>query len=187
MNKISVITVLLLCSLCLFSCGNNGTKATVDKEKELLEKELELAKRELEISKKESETQTNADSQTKKHEKAEVVEKSKSSTIDILDDPIKIMQTIFDAAKTRDFSKLSWLCDPTGNNDRDTRNICNMEFLPLEVQDEFVEYFKNGKIIGNATIIGSNASVKFKVGSNGDKDEEMVFVKIDGKWYLEGF
>ena len=178
MNKIALITAFLIGSFFLFSCNNNATKTTIDKEKELLEKELELTKKELELSKKESEVQA---------KKQEQVRQKEDVATDILDDPVKIMQTIFTAAKTKDFSKLSGLCDPTGGNDGDTKSICNIELQSLADQKEFIEYFQNGNVIGNTTIIGNMAGVKFNYGPKGDIEDEMNFVKINEKWYLSHF
>jgi len=155
-----------------------------DKEKELLEKELELTKKELELSKKEDEVKTKTESEPLKQKQ---VEKTPTVATDIHDDPVQIMQTIFMSAKTRDFSKLNGLCDPTGGNDGDTKTICNIGSQPFTAQEEFIEYFQNGKVVGTAIIIGDNASVKFKFGPDGNKDEEMNFVKINGKWYLSSF
>lgn len=181
-----LIAVIFLGSIFLFSCKNTS----LDKEKKLLEKELELTKKELELSKKEVEIQEKEKSKPQKHEKLVLVEtKSTSSTIlyDTQDDPVKIMQVIFEAAKTNNFSKLSELCDPTGSGDNDTKSICNIASQSFQLQKEFKEYFQNGKVIGSALISGNSASVKFQFGPDGNKNEEMHFSKVNGKWYLSSF
>lgn len=182
MKKTFIVTT-FLSSFLLISCNNTSTE---DKEKELLKKELELAKKELELNKKESEeVRMKKESNPKKQETTETQIEVVST--DIQEDPVKIMQTIFDVAKTNDFSKLSGLCDPTGSGDGDTKSICNVGTQSPKAQNEFKEYFQNGKIIGTALINGNTASVKFKFGPDGTKEEEMNFTKVGGKWYLSSF
>lgn len=76
------------------------------------------------------------------------------------------------------------LCDPLAENDGDTRDICN---LTEKRQKEFIEYFKDGKLNGSATIDGDKAKVPFLFGPGASKDEEMNLVKREGKWYLYSF
>lgn len=101
--------------------------------------------------------------------------------------PEKIVQKIFDAAKSGDFSKLKDLCDPTGYGDGDTKDICAMASKPKKDQDEFVQYFKNGSIVGEAIIEGDNATVNIKFGPDGTKSEKIILKKIMGNWYLSDF
>jgi hypothetical protein len=79
---------------------------------------------------------------------------------------------------------LPGLCDPTGANDGDTKQICNIGQAPKDKQDEFVKYFEKGKVVGDAEISGDSAKVKILFGLNGNKKEEFNLVRIDGKWYL---
>lgn len=103
-------------------------------------------------------------------------------------DPSSVVQVIFDAAATEDFEILSEICDPLGDNDGDTRDICSCgkEDVDKELLKSFVEYFAKGKVV-STSIEGDWAKVEFKFGPNGNKDETMSLVKRDGKWYLSGF
>ena len=103
------------------------------------------------------------------------------------EDPEKVVQKIFDAAKSGDFSTLKNLCDPTGNGDGDTKDICNMASQTKKVQDDFVNQFKNGSIDGEAVIEADVAVVKIKFGPTGTKNEKIELKKIMGNWYLSDF
>ena len=85
-----------------------------------------------------------------------------------LTDPIAVVQAIFDAAQSGDFSQLSLLCDPEGENDGDTRDICLVS-EDEELQDLFVEFFANGKVAGEATFrrFNSEATVPILFGPDG--------------------
>lgn len=112
---------------------------------------------------------------------------SGSVSEDVHGDPVKMMETIFDAAKTNDFSKLNGLCTPTGEGDRDVKMICNLASETDEMKKEFVSYFSTGRVLGPATITENEATVRFSFGPDGSREEEMNFVKVDGKWYLSSF
>ena len=91
---------------------------------------------------------------------------------------------VFAAAQSGDYESLRGLCDPTGKGDGDTkRYICAAADAP----EEFVQYFKNAKLNGEATIKDDQAAVPFLFGPNGQKKETMNMVKRDGKWYLSSF
>jgi hypothetical protein len=107
-----------------------------------------------------------------------------SQNTDIQDDPVKVVEEVFDAARTGDFSALSGLCDPSGSGDGDTKEICSIASSSKEKQDEFVKYFEKGKVVGEAEISGDAAKVKILFGLNGNKKEEFNLVRISGKWYL---
>jgi protein involved in sex pheromone biosynthesis len=103
------------------------------------------------------------------------------------DDPVKVVEEIFNAAKSNDFSILSGLCDPKGGGDADVKEICDLSSRPKERQDDFKNYFSKGQVIGSAEITGDKAKVKIKFGPDGTKDEEFNLVRIDGKWYISSF
>ncbi len=96
--------------------------------------------------------------------------------------PEAVVNTIFDAAKNKDYSKLSTLC--ADDADGDSKSICN---LPEERKESFVEYFSKGKVNGSAQIEGDNAKVNILFGPDGTKEETMNLTKKDGKWYLVSF
>ena len=107
-----------------------------------------------------------------------------SQTDEIQSDPVKVVEAVFEAARTGDFSVLPGLCDPTGSNDGDTKAICLIGTLPEEDRNQFVKYFEKGKVKGEPEISGNNAKVKILFGPSGNNDEEFNLVRIDGKWYL---
>ncbi len=96
--------------------------------------------------------------------------------------PENVVNTVFNAAKTKDYSKLSTLCSPEA--DGDCKHICD---LKEEDKESFISYFSKGKINGKATIEGDNAKVPILFGPEGTKDETMNLVKKEGKWYLMSF
>ena len=101
-------------------------------------------------------------------------------------DPTKVLQAVFDVAGGAEASVLGQLCDPMGQNDGDTRRICDLAG-GFEPNDEFVLYFRNGKLNGDALIDGTLATVPFLFGPDGDREESMKMVQRDGKWYLSAF
>ena len=102
--------------------------------------------------------------------------------------PESVVQAIFDAAKSGDFSGLKDLCDPLGENDGDTQAICGLA-TDAANRDEFVQYFSTGKVNGSAQIspAGDKAQVPFLLGPDGDSEGTMTLVNRDGQWYLFGF
>ncbi|MBN1657144.1 MAG: tetratricopeptide repeat protein [Anaerolineae bacterium] len=108
------------------------------------------------------------------------------STVDFTD-PAAVVQAVFDAAASQDFSVLASLCDPLGENDEDTAMICAITDSHAS-RDSFVEYFRKGKIVGEAIFHGDDqAEVQFLYGPEGDEPETVHLIKRDGKWYLLGF
>ena len=103
-----------------------------------------------------------------------------------MEDPASVLQAVFDAARTGDFSTLAGLCDPQGQNDDDTALICAITADHPD-RDSFVAYFAAGKVAGEAVVQGDRAEVPFLFGPNGDQEETMVLVRRDGKWYLAEF
>jgi hypothetical protein len=96
--------------------------------------------------------------------------------------PEDVVNTIFDAAKNKDYSKLSVLC--AEGCDGDSKHVCEMKD---EDKESFVKYFSKGKVVGSATVEGDNAKVNILFGPDGTKEETMNLVKKDGKWYLMSF
>ena len=102
--------------------------------------------------------------------------------------PESVVQAVFDAAKSGDFSGLKNLCDPLGENDGDTQAICGLA-TDAANRDEFVQYFSTGKVNGSAQIspAGDKAQVPFLLGPDGDSEGTMTLVNRDGQWYLFDF
>jgi len=101
-------------------------------------------------------------------------------------DPISVLQAVFTAAQTEDFTVLSSLCDPLGENDDDTAMICDIT-ADHPTKETFIEHFAQGKINGDAIINGDSAQVPFLFGPDGDQEETMNLIQRDGKWYLSDF
>jgi hypothetical protein len=102
-------------------------------------------------------------------------------------DPAWVVNQIFEAAKSSEYESLLKLCDPEGEGDGDTRQICSIYSAPKEAKNEFNSYFKFGQIIGKPVIVGNQAKVQIKFGPDGDRDETMDLIQRDGKWYLSSF
>jgi hypothetical protein len=105
-----------------------------------------------------------------------------------LSTPEGVVQAIFDAAQSGDFSALGDLCDPQGESDGDAQIICDAATDEAS-QEEVARFFAKGKITGDAEISGdgNQALVPFLFGPDGDVEETMVLIKRDGQWYLLGF
>ena len=101
-------------------------------------------------------------------------------------DPIAVLQAVFDAARTGDLSHLPSLCDPNGENDGDTRDICTLT-TDSDKLEEFKQWFSSARIEGEAQIKGDSAAIAFVFGPNGDRKEEMNLIKRADKWYLSSF
>jgi len=102
--------------------------------------------------------------------------------------PERVVQIIFDAAKSGDLSALQDLCDPLGENDGDTQMICDLATDDTN-RDEFVQYFSTGEIRGDAIISpdGGRAEVPFLFGPDGNSEETMELIYRNGQWYLLSF
>jgi hypothetical protein len=101
-------------------------------------------------------------------------------------DPISVVQAVFDAAKSQEFSALAGLCDPQGENDEDTAMICAITADHAE-KDSFVEFFGKGQVAGEAIIDGDQAQVNVLVGPDGSEAETIILIQRDAKWYLLQF
>ncbi|MFQ5399779.1 MAG: TolB family protein [Anaerolineae bacterium] len=101
-------------------------------------------------------------------------------------DPASVLQAVFAAAQSGDFSQLAGLCDPLGENDGDTADICAMT-ADNDVAASFREWFATGQIAGEAAINGDQAELPFTFGPNGDQNETMTLIRRNGRWYLYEF
>jgi hypothetical protein len=114
---------------------------------------------------------------------------AEESAIRVHESPVAVLKAVFTAARTGELEPLAGLCDPKGENDGDTRNICALGGLAPSARfaQEFKTYFAKGRVNGAPVISGDTAKVPFLFGPNGTKGEEMNFVRRDGKWYLMSF
>jgi hypothetical protein len=103
-----------------------------------------------------------------------------SSQQDIQLDPVTVVEALFTAARTRDFSVLGGLCDPTGH-DGDTEAICAVGAAGAD-PTQFVEYFQDGRVNQPIT-----AEVAILFGPGGTREESMRLSRVDGRWYLSSY
>ena len=98
--------------------------------------------------------------------------------------PEPVLDAIFLAARTSNATLLSGLCDPKGENDGDTKTLCNLtEESPKWT--EFKRFFAKGvRISPVARIRGDRAKLNFLFGPDGRKPEEMNLIRRNGLWYL---
>lgn len=110
------------------------------------------------------------------------------ATPDVLDstNPASVLQMVFYSAANSDFSNLTSLCDPLGENDGDTALICEVT-ADHEAAEDFDIFFSNGRIDGPVIINGDSAEIPFLFGADGDQEETMEFILRDGLWYLYQF
>jgi hypothetical protein len=120
--------------------------------------------------------------------------------------PENVVEAIFRAAKGGTFEMLSNLCDPLGEGDGDTKQICSVPQLAEQAEasspsddlknslEEFVAVFKEAEITGNTTYSthqGTNyAHVPFRFNHPGGverSEETMILVEREKKWYLYSF
>lgn len=102
--------------------------------------------------------------------------------------PENLMNIIFQAAKSGDFSQLTALCHPDADGDGDVKDVCSCgeKGADPEMLESFKEYFSTGEVTETRMIV-DEAEVDFNFGPDGTKKETMRMIEIDGKWYLKSF
>ncbi len=125
-----------------------------------------------------------------------VVKFSAQINNDLQSDPQRVLEEVFKAAKSGDFSNLHKLCPPDKSNDGDTqRFICDVATSSAQTKKEFIAYFKDAYITGDVVRSKSLAGGEiaeipfwFNHPSGGNRcNETMKLIKIDDKWYLLSF
>ena len=110
--------------------------------------------------------------------------------------PESVMEEVFRAANSKDFSKLHLLCPSDKSNDGDTQQfICDVATSSDKTKEEYVSYFKDARINGEITygenVVGvRTAAVPFwfnHPGGESRSNETMNLIEIEGKWYLSSF
>tara|TARA_B110000285_G_C14830985_1_gene470872 strand:+ start:211 stop:615 length:405 start_codon:yes stop_codon:yes gene_type:complete len=109
-----------------------------------------------------------------------------------LEDPTWAVTQIFIAAESGNYDILPFLCDPMGDGDGDTQDICNIKNADYvfkigsaqEYLEMFNRVFQGGEVL-NHFVSGNEAVVSFRF--DGKRTEEMNMIKRDGKWYLYSF
>lgn len=100
--------------------------------------------------------------------------------------PELVVQAVFDVANGATAELLAVLCDPMGQNDLDTRRICD-QAKGFDPEGEFAAYFKHGKLLEGPIVNGDTASIPFSFGPGKPKRKVMTLIQRQKKWYLLGF
>lgn len=99
-------------------------------------------------------------------------------------DPERVMEGIFAAAESGNYTGLDGIC--AADADGDCKSICSIATADAAKKEEFKSYFSTG-VVTNTEITGDHAHVDFKFGPNGEKEESMKLVLVSGKWYIQSF
>lgn len=112
-------------------------------------------------------------------------DEAEAATVDH-SDPVAVVQAMLAVAETEQWDLLGGLCDPTGDNDGDTRRICELATTPDD-RGEFAEVFGGGAVGEGAEVDAEagRASVPFTF--DGGRGETMELVMRDDRWYLYSF
>lgn len=101
--------------------------------------------------------------------------------------PENVVNEIIRAAKEKDYSNLSKVCDPENNGDRDSRKLCDLENQDEKTQNEFIEIFSTAEIINIPEIGEDDNKIKIKIQFGEGKTEKLKMAKRDGCWFLVSF
>jgi hypothetical protein len=108
--------------------------------------------------------------------------------VDVHDNPIWLVEWIFEIANTAEYYLLYDLCDPMEENDGDTRSICQIAEATEEEQNAFSGIFGPGTVTGDVIYTSkTTAKVPITFGYDSEVNEELNVVLRDGKWYLLSF
>jgi len=115
---------------------------------------------------------------------------------DFQSDPKLVLEEVFKAARSQDFSMLHLLCPPDKRNDGDTQKyICDIASTSEQDKREFINYFKDARITGEVRYLKSSGGEEIgeipfwfnHPSGESRSNETMELIKIDGKWYLFSF
>jgi hypothetical protein len=101
-------------------------------------------------------------------------------------DPAKVVEALFDAARSGRWAQLGGLCDPRGENDGDTRRVCALAQDGAD-RAEFQQFFRHGRVSGAVAIQGDRARVPILFGPDGSRNETVTLIRRGSLWYLLGF
>jgi hypothetical protein len=116
--------------------------------------------------------------------KGNIVTAEMKEIASINDDPEKVVNTLFEVAKSKEYNRLSGLCDPNKEGDNDTKKICMLDNQSDKFKEEFTHVYQNGSVVEKPVISGNKAKVKVKFGAKGMKNETFELINRGGKWYL---
>lgn len=103
-------------------------------------------------------------------------------------DPVNIMNFVFQAAQTGDYTGLEKLCMEQSESDKYARMICFLTDMDTSHHASFAEHFSNAYVVGQPRIDEDYCEVTFNFGPEGkEKNETMKLIMINDKWYLQSF
>jgi len=108
-------------------------------------------------------------------------------TFEWQENPKTVLEKVFEIAKFGNYDSAIYLADPYDENDSDVDGIAYISAHPKEYKEQFVQTFKNGRIIGEPLIRETTAEIEFLFGRNADRKKTMKFVKRNESWYLSSF
>ena len=111
----------------------------------------------------------------------ELAQTNLRETFEFQNTPEGVVNHIFYLARNKDFSKFRHMCDPYDG----TIFLSFMELMPAELQTEFADDYKDGRILGKKVAIGNEAQIEVVVGTN--RLEKINLVKRMDKWYVKDF
>lgn len=116
--------------------------------------------------------------------------------------PIAVMEQMFTMAKSGQVKAMSTLCDPYGQNDGDTACLCALgesyshkkcdSFNHISLK-EFQEAFSKAKVFKEKVRVLKDNQIAevpfvfFNPRTNEYREETMVMINREGKWYLLSF
>jgi hypothetical protein len=102
-------------------------------------------------------------------------------------DPRYIAETIFNAAYSQDFSKLSGLCHEEIETDGWGRQVCMVAQAREKGRDTFIGMFEQGWVSGEVRVNDGIAQVPVTYGPDGVQEGFLYAIEREGLWYLYGF
>ena len=107
--------------------------------------------------------------------------------------PENVVNALFYVALSQDFTVLGQLCDPEGEGDGDTQQLCALSLYNKVAsagdnltRENFTLAFINGSINGETIYTSQSSSVPILF-MQGNKTETINLIKREGKWYLSSF
>lgn len=100
------------------------------------------------------------------------------------DTPSGVVNELITAVQKQNFQKLKSLCDPYGENDSLTQELCWLEYNSEEEIDDISTKFATAKI--NTKPLQTDGKYIFNVQSEttGPPEITVTLINRDGKWYL---
>lgn len=176
MNKKAII--ILSTVLFLVACGGSKTEEAKQNDSTVVDESSPKIEKEI-ITETDGEETVVADEKKTDDKKTSVMNPVTSQN-----DPERVMEEIFAAAESGNYTGLDGFC--ADDADGDCKSICSIATADAKKKAEFKTYFSTG-VVTNTEINGSTAKVDFNFGPDGKKSETMKLVLVGGKWYIQSF